>query len=274
MIATFILSFREFLEAFLLIGLFLGVSKKLNLGRTKEILLASGSGLLLSLSLPTLVFIFGSDAQKVLTEKNADLLEGYLLTFSGIFIAYVVFSMHKMMKETSKQWTNKIKTQLAEKEIFDITLFATIVFFIAREGFEIALLTATTSLFTVFAQNVLGLLLGFLGGAIIGLLVYFSLLKITVSKVFQIIEYAIVIFGAAMIKNGISNLVANYSKIRLEDLFPIHLSFLPSENTIFGHVVKNLFGFDKEFSIASLFIMAAYIVVMYFLFLHKKPGSK
>ncbi|HEX8964877.1 MAG TPA: FTR1 family protein [Patescibacteria group bacterium] len=274
MIATFILSFREFLEAFLLVGLFLGVSKKLNLGRTKEILFASGTGLLLSLILPTLVFIFGSDAQKVVTEKNADLLEGYLLTFSGIFIAYVVFSIHKMMKETSKNWANKIKTQLVEKEIFDITLFATITLFIAREGFEIALLTATTSLFTVFAQNVLGLLLGFLGGAIIGSLVYFSLLKISISRVFQITEYAIVIFGAAMMKNGISNLVANYSKIKIENIIPLHLSFLPGDNTIFGHVVKNLFGFEKEFSIASLFIMAAYIVIMYIFFLHKKPASK
>ena len=49
MIATALISFREFLEAFLIIGIFLGISKKLKLKKEFEIGLASIIGLLTSL---------------------------------------------------------------------------------------------------------------------------------------------------------------------------------------------------------------------------------
>lgn len=49
MITTAVISFREFLEAFLIVGVFLGISKKLNLKKEFEIgfILASMFGILM-----------------------------------------------------------------------------------------------------------------------------------------------------------------------------------------------------------------------------------
>lgn len=94
MFATLMISLREFLEVFLIIGVFLGISKKLNIKREKEIVIASIVGIIISFILPVLVFLYGDKTRFILTKENAELLESYLMIFSGFFIAYVVFSLH------------------------------------------------------------------------------------------------------------------------------------------------------------------------------------
>lgn len=270
MLTTAIIAFREFLEAFLLVGIFLGMDKKFQLRKKKEILFASMLGIMISLLLPVLVFIFAGQMQYVLTEKNTDILEGYFLTFSGFFLAYIVFSLHEFMKDGKKQ-TIATASQKMEAEIFDISLFFTIVFFIIREGFEIALLIATTSLFSVFSQNIEGLLLGFFLASSIGIITTVTYVQLPIKKIFQYTEYLILIIGAAMIKNGVSILFENYFHIHLEKLFSLSLQFLPSETTVIGHAINNLFGLQRNLSMVQIGLMGVYILLVYCLFKVHKP---
>ena len=139
MFATFLISLREFLEVFLIIGVFLGISRKLEIKREKEILAAAGLGILIAFALPIAVFLSADRARGIFTERNSELLEGYLMIFSGFFLAYVIFSLHKffVLKRSRAILTAHEKLKA---NIFDLSLFATIVFFIIREGFEIAII--------------------------------------------------------------------------------------------------------------------------------------
>lgn len=269
MATTLIISLREFLEVFLIIGIFLGISRKLSIKREKEIILASLLGIIIALTLPTLVFVFGGQVGSVFNEKNSELFEGYLMIFSGFFIAYVVFSLHKFfaMKQSKTIITAQQKLQ---QNVFDISLFFTIVFFIIREGFEIALFTATTSLFSKFAENMIGLILGFVISSVLGLATFFAYLKFPISKVFRLTEYLIIILGATFVKNGLTELLEIYFDIHLSRIVPISLSFLPAKSSFFGHMIKNLFGLEQQFSIAKLAIMVIYFFIIYQLFLHKR----
>jgi hypothetical protein len=76
---------------FLIIGVFLGIYKKLNIKREKEIVFAGLIGIIITIGLPIFVFLFSNQASRILTEKNAEILESYLMIFSGFFIAYFVF---------------------------------------------------------------------------------------------------------------------------------------------------------------------------------------
>lgn len=268
MLPTLVISLREFLEVFLIIGVFLGVSKKLNLHREKEIILASALGISISLILPVLIFLIGDRAQIIFNEQNAELIEGYLMIFSGFFIAYVVFSLHKFFvlgrSKTIIEAHEKMK-----KNIFDLALFATIVFFIIREGFEIALFTGTTSLFSKFSENISGLLLGFGIASILGLITFFAYTKFPIGKVFKITEYMIILLGAAFVKNGLDELAEVYFDIHLSNLIPIKLSFLPSTEHYVGHFLHNMTGLEQNFSLVSLGIMLSYFAFIYFLFFKK-----
>lgn len=270
MITTLIIAFREFLEAFLLIGIFIGIDKKLHLGRRREILFASLLGIFISLLFPFVVFIFANNIHGLLTEKNADFVEGYLLVFSGFFLAYVVFSLHTYMGKLRNEVIAKTNEKL-QKNIFDISLFLTIVFFILREGFEVALLIATTSLFSSLWINLSGLLLGFLLASFVGLSTVATYIKLPIGKVFKYTEYLILLVGAAMVKNGISLLFENYFKIHLEKIFPLPLlQFLPNETSIWGHLLKNISGLQRNFGIIELGIMLAYIILIQFIWKTKK----
>lgn len=202
MIATLIISFKEFLEAFLIIGVFLGISKKLKLKRELEIILATAVGVVLSLILATLTYYFADNVRVIFNEKNQEIFENYLLIFSGLFITYTVISLHNLFHKF--QGKNTIKAhQKLQNNVFDIPLFFTIVFLVFREGFEIALFTASTSLFSVFIQNFVGLMFGFISASIFGLLIFFTYLKFSIQKVFKITEYIIILTGITMIINGV-----------------------------------------------------------------------
>ncbi|HEX8932320.1 MAG TPA: FTR1 family protein [Patescibacteria group bacterium] len=273
MITTAIIAFREFLEAFLMIGVFWGLSKSLKLNKEKEIALAAAAGFIFSITITLITYYFGASAQNILTEKNADTLESYLLIFSGCFLAYVIFSLHKTLHQHKMQAIKKVSDELKNKT-FDVSLFLTIFFMVMREGFEIALFTASTSLFAVFSQNLLGLLLGFLGASIIGLGTALSFLRFPIKRVFQITEYAIMLLGASLVQNGLTKLITIYWQVNLSKVIPLHLSFLPDSESMLGHAIQTFTGLDQQFSLLRLFIMLLYIGIVYRLFIRKNHYAK
>lgn len=273
MITTAVISFREFLEAFLIVGVFLGISKKLNLKKEFEIGMASIIGLLFSLLLATGTYFFGNQVRGVLTEKNAELLEGYLMIFSGIFIAYVIFSLHEVISKSRTGTLIKLKQKLNEK-VFDFSLFSMIVFLVVREGFEIALFTASTSLFSVFIQNFIGLMLGFVSASILGILTFFAYIKFSINKIFKFTEYMVIVLGAALVQNGITEILEHSFDINLSKILSVPLNFLPHKSTLFGHMLKSFFGVSREFSFSKLAIMGGYFLIIYLLFLRKKKSQQ
>lgn len=271
MLSTLVISLREFLEAFLIIGVFFGISRKLQLKREKEILLAAVTGVVISLLLPIAVFLIGDKIHVVLNEKNADLIAGYLMIFSGFFIAYVIFSLHNMFRHKRSEHLLKAHEKL-QHNIFDVSLFLTIVFIIIREGFEIALFTATTSLFSTFVQNLAGLMIGFGISALIGVFTSLAYIKFSIGKIFKLTEYGIVLLGASFVNNGLGELIEVYFDIHISDVFPIKLMFLPDHETILGNFFNTMFGLRQEFSLVRVAIMVLYVAVVYLLFFRRRPS--
>ena len=268
MITTAVISFREFLEAFLIIGVFLGISRKLGLKKELEIGLAAVIGVVFSLLLATGTYLFGNQVRGVLTEKNAELLESYLMIFSGLFLAYVIFSLHNVLRHSRAGTLIKAQQKLQENA-FDISLFFTIVFLVIREGFEIALFTASTSLFFVFIQNFIGLMLGFVSASVLGIMTFFAYIKFSIGKVFKISEYMIIILGASLVQNGVTKLLKHGFNIDLSRILSLPLNFLPNKSSLIGHMMKSFIGLDREFSLAKLSIMVGYILIIYLIFLKK-----
>lgn len=268
MITTAVISFREFLEVFLIIGVFLGISRKLNLKKEFEIGLAAVIGIIFSLLLATGTYLFGNQVRGILTEKNAELLESYLMIFSGLFLAYVIFSLHNVLRHSRAGTLIKAHQKLQENA-FDISLFFTIIFLVIREGFEIALFTASTSLFSIFIQNFVGLMLGFVSASVLGIMTFFAYIKFSIGKVFKITEYMIIILGASLVQNGITKLLKHGFSIDLSRILSFPLNFLPDKSSLIGHMMKSFIGLDREFSLAKLAIMVGYILIIYLIFLKK-----
>lgn len=262
MMPTALIAFREFLEVFLIIGIFLGISRQMSLKREKEILFAGVFGISISLVVPIIFFLLGDRARIILTQKNSDILEGYLLIISGIFISYVAITLHNFLSSGKHAALKKAYDRFSNFG-FDLALFFTIFFFILREEFEIAIFTSTISLFSSFLTNMLGLLVGLLLALPVGLLTFLSYVKLAIKKVFKITELLLVLTGASITMNGISILLIVYFRIHLEKIFSLPLKFLPDDENVFGHLLKTMTGLQREFSLIQLSIMAAYIFIFF-----------
>ena len=259
MLTTITIALREFLEAFLIAGVFLGISKKLKLKKEKEICLAILLGTLISFSLPIITFYLSNKARLVLTERKAELLEGYLSLFSGVFLTYVIFSFHNFfMKSRAKDILFAHKR--LEKNNFNLTLFLTLIFIITREGFEIALFTATTSLFSEFVQNIIGLILGFTIAGIIGIFSFTATIKFPLGKIYKFTEYLIILLGASFVNRGIKELLEVYFDLHLSEILSLNFSFLPSKKTLIGSFLYSFFSLEKNLSLISLLIALLYIL--------------
>lgn len=269
MITTAVIAFREFLEAFLIVGVFLGISRKMKLKKGMEIGLAAIVGLVISLLLAIGVYILGDRAHIILTEERAEILEGYLLIFSGFFIAYVVFSLHNLLRHNRGGALIKAHQKL-QANAFDVSLFFTIIFLVLREGFEIALFTASTSLFAEFTQNLIGLFIGFASASVLGVMTFFAYVRFSLGKVFKATEYMIILLGAALVQNGVNELLEHQFGIELEHILAIPLTFLPDKHGVIGHLIQSFTGLDRDFSLPRLVIMITYVGIIYLLFMKRK----
>lgn len=248
------------------------MSKKLNLKKEIEISIAAGVGIITSLILATLIYLFGNQARFILTEKNAELLESYLMIFSGFFLAYVILSLHNLIRKNQGGNIIKIHEKL-KNHSFDLSMFATIIFLVLREGFEIALFTASTSLFATFIQNFTGLLLGFVSASVVGLITFSAYIKFSISKIFKFTEYMIILLGASLVQNGLTELFKHGLNIELSKILSLPLNFLPEKQTLLGHMIRSFTGLDQEFSFVRLLIMAVYFMVIYLFFLRRQHSN-
>lgn len=266
MLPIFFISLREFLEAFLIGGVFLGISRKLRLKKEKEIILAILIGVILTFVLCFFVYFYGDKARLVFNERNTELLEGYLMVFAGIFLAYVVFSLHRFFVFERSKKIIEAHQKMTEK-IFDFSLFFTIFTIVFREGFEIALFTSATALFSQFFENIAGLFAGFFVAAVFTLLTFFSFIRFSIHKIYKATEYLIILLGAAFVKNGIKELLEVHFDFHLEKILSISFHFLPEKNTFIGHFLNNFFGLEKNFSFVYFLIIISYVYLVKKIFL-------
>jgi len=215
MLPVFIIAFREFLEAFLSIGVLLGVSIKFNLQRTKSIVGGSFVGFIIVFILATVVFGADSTIIKHLPKDSFNLIEGWLFTLSAIFIAYAVFSLHKILVYYSKENIKKVEAQVNQYKLSYWLLPFTAFLFVLKEGSEGIFFNVSNGLFYTFNQDLTGFGLAFIAALLCGFIIQKFLIYISLQRIFRITEVFIIFVGVDAINEGLSTLASYYFKIDL-----------------------------------------------------------
>ncbi len=262
MLTTFIIGLREYLEVFLIIGIFLGLNKKLLLKKEKEIFLASLLGISLSILLPIIFFYYNNLLKNLINKKYSEIFEGFLMIFSGIFISYIIFSLHNLIHKKTNKKIKEINKNNYYNNFFDLSLFLLIIFFILREGFEIALFTSTTSYFYTFYENIIGLLLSFSIASIFGILTFFGFSQLSIKKIFKFTEWLLILLGGSMIINGINELLEGLFNSKISYYLPIYLNFLPEKDSFLGHFLKTFFTLKQEYSFIYVIFLIFYFLLI------------
>ncbi len=191
----FVVTFRECLEAALIVGIIYAVLDKNQLHNQKKMLwLSVGCSVVASVILGVLLY----DVLKGAGEGLKELLEGIFMFVTAGLLYYVIFWMSKTLasRNVITQQTNS-----AVKEGGKWGLFLLVFFAILREGFETALfLVASTSVDTTFSYA--GFFTGILLAVLLGYLIAVQGKKIKLRPFFKYTSLLLVFFAAGMVAYG------------------------------------------------------------------------
>jgi len=205
MLPSFLITFREVIEATLIVATILGILIKLKQNKSiKTVWTATLFAIILSVSLLFIGSVFGLKMQEVYSGKIEEAIEGILMIVSSIFITWAVFFLHNYFTKYKVLLIKRIKSSLEGNE--QKGLFALVFTAVFREGFEIVLFLSTI----FFSSNPQSIFIGFSGGIVMGIFVSYALfkatLKLPVFLAFRATSILLILFAASLLARGIKEL--------------------------------------------------------------------
>lgn len=191
----FIISFRETLEAALIVGIFYTFFKKLNDTKAIKVLWQSVGAALLA----SILFAFGLIEIKEALQSSAfeKLFEALLMYLAAGFLIYMIVWMRKNVTIKS-DLENSARSRLASASYTSV--FLLIFFSIAREGFETVLFLISAGSINDFSY--LGFFAGIIIAVAIGVLIFVQGRRIALKPFFNVTSILLIFFAAGMVAYG------------------------------------------------------------------------
>ncbi|MHA1931219.1 MAG: FTR1 family iron permease [Promethearchaeota archaeon] len=262
------LAFREGIEAVLVIVIILLYLKNTDQRfYYKHVYIGSALAIISSVIFAIVfTFLFGG-----FSGPSEQIFEGITFIISGIFVLTLVLWMSKEGPKMKKHLEEKIEFSIESGRVLSIMILTYVI--IIREGIELVLLlTGATS---VGSLNQLDVILGSLMGLGIsvglGLLIYYGVKNINLSKFFKVTNVILILFVAGLITYGIHELIEagvvnpiiqevwNIKQI-LPEKFPDGNPLTPEWLEIIGSLLKALFGYNANPSLLEIIIYPSILI--------------
>ncbi|MHA1915961.1 MAG: FTR1 family iron permease [Promethearchaeota archaeon] len=248
------LGFREGLEATLIVVIILLYLRKINQrSYNKYVYLGALLAIISSIVFAILFsLVFGG-----FTGVLEEIFEGSTFIISGIFIVTLVLWVSKEGPRMRKHLEERVEQSITRQKAFSISTLTFVI--IIREGIELVLLlTGTASIGSINQiSTILGSAMGLGISAIIGILTFYGIKTIDLSKFFKATNVILIFFAAGLITYGIHEFIEagvinpiiqevwNIKHI-LPESFPDGNPATPIWLEIIGSLLKALFGYNAN----------------------------
>ncbi|MBI2464261.1 FTR1 family protein [Candidatus Peregrinibacteria bacterium] len=260
MLESFLVTFRESLEAALIVGIvlaFLRQNKKQNFY----------SVVLLSLAAATVTSLFFaylfSLVEGGFSGRNEQIFEGVTMILATIFLSYMILWLYK-----EKNIGSILRQKLQNQRSNVYGLFFLVFFAVLREGVETVFFLNAVK----FNSGHVAFGAGFFGifaALFLGYLFFIIEIKIPVKRFFQVSSFFLVLFAAGLFAHGIHELEeAGFLPILVEHLYNINTVF--DEKSTLGTFAKGVFGYNGNPSLSEVIGYAVYVISAFILF-YRKP---
>jgi len=257
MLASFLLSLREGIEAALIIGIVIGALRKMRrmdlipavwYGTVSAVLVSVvGGGLLTALGLS----MEGAAEQ---------IFEGVAMLLAAGVLTWMIFWMSRQarnIKGELESGVHKAAFEGGKRGLFALAFLA-----VVREGIELALfLTAAT--FASDAQStILGALLGLGLAIVLGWGLFASTIRLDLRRFFQVTGFLLILFAAGLVAHGVHEFnEAGVIPSVIEHVWDVNP--ILDENTTLGSMLKALFGYNGNPSLTEVLAYFGYFVAIF-----------
>jgi high-affinity iron transporter len=264
MISSFVITFREMLEAALIVGIILSY-----LARTKQskydnvVYVGIGAGIIASV-IGAWLFVLVAGG----FEGTAEQIFGGVTTLVG---AALLTTMILWMRK-QKNIAGALESRIAEKisGVNRFGLFSLVFVSVFREGIETVIFLGAAN-FVSSENNIVGALLGIVAAVILGYLIFVGSMKINLKKFFSITGILLIIFAAGLVAHGIDELQeAGIVQPVVAHLWDLNPPLNPDgtfpllhEDGLLGSILHDLFGYVADPSLIEVASYAAYILLVF-----------
>ena len=253
--AATLITFREGLEAALIVGIVIGYLVKIGQGRRVRTAWA-GVGTAVALSA---LLAFGISAVGAELQGRAEqIFEGVTMFLAVGVLTWMIFWMRFQARFLKVSLEKEVQTAATSGQT--LALFSVAFVAVFREGVETALFLSASAFAADGAGTLIGALLGLAVAAALGWLIYASTVRLNVRLFFNVTSVLLLFFAAGLLAHGVHEFQeASLLPMTVEHVW--NLNHILDETSPLGEMMKSLFGYNGNPSLLEVISYAAYWVV-------------
>jgi len=260
MLPSLLLSLREGLEAALIIGIVLGVLNKIH-RKDQFATVWRGVGVAVILSLLAAIILLGVGGE--LDGRAEEIYEGIAMLSAAILLTWMIFWMQKQSGSIKGEIEYNIRIAISKNSNRAIFLLAFLA--IGREGFELALFMTASSAATGIGNTIIGTIIGLGIALCLGYILFTTTKRLNIKSFFLVTNILLILFASGLVAHGIHELnEALLIPPIIEHVWDTN--HLIDENSSIGLLLKTLFGYNGNPSLAEVAAYIAYLFIILILF--------
>jgi len=257
MFPSFLLALREGLEAALIVGIALGVLRKIDRTSLKSFVwLGVGSAGLVSVVV-ALVFT-ALDAQ--FSGRTEEIFEGVTMFLAAGVLTWMIFWMQRQSRTLRSELETDVRQAAlsgGKQALFFLAFVA-----VVREGIELVLFLSAAAFSTSAQQTLIGAGLGLGAAIVLGWALFASTVRLDLRRFFQVTSLLLLLFAAGLVAHGIHEFnEAGWIPPLIEHVWDINP--IVDEKSTFGEILKALFGYNGNPSLTEVLGYGLYFLVIW-----------
>ena len=264
MLASFLITFREALEAALIIGIIAAYVAKIGRKDLYRYIYAGIIGAIVASMAVALVFKFVYGEFEGAAEE---LFEGGAALTAAVVLTYMIFWMAHNSKQIKGELHEKIDISVSRGEMLGVAVLSFIAVF--REGVETVLFLGTLAINAPF-DTIIGFILGVAVVVFLSFVMFKGIYRLDVSKFFKYTSILLILFSAGLTAYGVHELnEAGIIPPVIEHVWDINPPQNPDgsypalhEKGIIGSSLKALVGYNGNPSLTEVFAYIGYWIII------------
>ena len=267
MISSFIITFRETLEAALIVGIILSYLLKTKKDKYNNVVYLGIISAIVASIIGALLF---NALAGGFEGRAEEIFEGITMVFASLLITFMILWMLKQ-KHIALELHQKVEKEINEQH--KLGLFLLVFVSVLREGIETVIFLGAASLSATTENSLIGAILGLIVAIILGYIIFIGSKKINLKAFFNTTSILLILFSAGLLAHGVHEFQeAKVLPTYIEHVWDINPSLNPDgsyplfhEEGAIGSIAKGLFGYNGNPSLLEITSYIAYLILIIFL---------
>ena len=256
MLASFLLSLREGIEAALIIGILLGALRQM---KREEFISTVWYGALSAAGISLMIAVVLTVLGLEMKDPGEAIFEGFTMLIAAGLLTWMIFWMSRTTRTLKLDIETNVQraSQMGARALFFVAFIA-----VLREGIELALFLTASVFASDALQASLGAVLGLGTAILLGWTIFATTVRLDLQRFFQVTGFLLILFAAGLVAHSVHAFnELNWIPYIIEHIWDV--SALVSGTSTLGQLLAALFGYNPTPSLTEVLAYAAYFVLVF-----------